>query len=429
MEALRQKWRDLPLRRFFMLTVLGTICLAALLSGLVIWGCSAFRAYLLPDPNAAYLTIERILEGGQVTREEHLIEFGEEARSLPQIIAMDEEGIKEPKDIQERYAIQRLEKSFDTLSPKRKLAYQACGVAMVAAPAVFSFVGIIFCSLYFYRCKIQKPLQLLEEATEKIAGQDLDFTLDYPCGDELGDLSQSFEGMRGALKENYKAMWQLMEERRLLQASVAHDLRNPIAIILGYTEYLQTGLGKGSLSREKLGRVLGNLELAAKRLEQYTESVRLLNQLNEQEADRQWQRGEELSERMAADFRLLAGEKGITLKVNGSLAGARLHVDGTMLSRILENLVSNALRYARTEIGLEFALEGHMLLAAVWDDGRGFPQEVLGQEREFLPVSGGGGHQGLGLKISRLFCQKHGGYLELSNGPSGAWAKAWIDVS
>ena len=125
------------------------------------------------------------------------------------------------------------------------------------------------------------PLSLLSGAAESIAHQDLDFVLDYDCGDELGALCSSFEKMRGVLCENNKAMWRMLEERKLLQASVAHDLRNPIAIVGGYAEYLKKGLETGEMNREKILHIVENMDLAAKRLEQYTESVGQLNKSEE----------------------------------------------------------------------------------------------------------------------------------------------------
>jgi nitrate/nitrite-specific signal transduction histidine kinase len=86
--------------------------------------------------------------------------------------------------------------------------------------------------------KLSVPLKLLSEATKQISAQNLDFSLHYNCTDEMGKLCSSFEQMRSTLHENFREMWNILEERKLLQASIAHDLRNPIAVIEGYTEYL-----------------------------------------------------------------------------------------------------------------------------------------------------------------------------------------------
>lgn len=63
-----EKWRNLPLRKFFILTVLFTFSAVALLSGLLIWGCAAFRYYLLPDSDSVYLTMVKSYADGTEAR-------------------------------------------------------------------------------------------------------------------------------------------------------------------------------------------------------------------------------------------------------------------------------------------------------------------------------------------------------------------------
>ena len=59
----KRRWRtaDLSLRGYFMLTIFLTFCTVVLLSGGTIAGCTAFRHYLMPDPDAAYLTVDQVL--------------------------------------------------------------------------------------------------------------------------------------------------------------------------------------------------------------------------------------------------------------------------------------------------------------------------------------------------------------------------------
>ena len=258
MEPVKRRWRDLPLRSFFLMSVGITVGIAAALSALLIWGCVSFRNWLVPDSNAAYLTLEEKLEDGTVVTQTSLMEYGAELTSFPGIQVV-EDGVPVPQTVKEqKYGLVRIENTYEALTPKRKLAYRICGIAMIAGPALFAFAGIFFCGLFFYRYKLRYPLELLQGAADRIAGQDLDFEIFYDRGDEMGRLCRSFEEMRAALEKNYKSMWGMLEERRLLQASVAHDLRNPIAIIQGYTEYLEDGLEKGEISREKLGRIVKN---------------------------------------------------------------------------------------------------------------------------------------------------------------------------
>lgn len=428
METLKKRWQDLPLRRFLILTVCLSIGTVALVSALIIGGCTAFRHWLLPDPNAIYLTVEETRSDGTVVSGTYLLNFGDDLSSLP-LLKKENDGIPTAEDIkQTRYSIEKIKTGVDSLSPKRKLAYQICGVTMFAAPTVLALAAILWCGLYFYRRKLKEPLALLEDATKQIAGQNLDFELVYPCGDEMGELCRSFENMREALCENNKAMWNMLEGRRLMQASIAHDLRNPIAIIEGYTEYLEKMLKGDEMNREKTARIVQNLGAAAKRLEQYTESVRLLNQTEESQLDRKPVTAKKLASDIAEDMSLLSEQKGISLQITNRLPQEEIQVDPTLLYRVLENILNNALRFAKRKIQLDFSLNGNMLSVTVTDDGYGFSPEILnGTKKKLLSVDKDG-HMGIGLSVSRLLCQKHGGKLELSNAAEGACVKIFLSV-
>ena len=108
----------------------------------------------------------------------------------------------------------------------------------------------------------------------------------------------------------------------------------------------------------------------------------------------------------------------------------RAVLDGELLYRVLENLISNALRFAEREIGLVFCLEHGILTATVTDDGPGFSDKLLQKKTAlFYSEDTSGQHLGLGLAVSRVLCQKHGGTIELSNRLShGACVKASITI-
>lgn len=434
METLKKKWDNLPIRKFFIGTVAFIFSIVVLLSALVIWGCSSFRSYLLPDSNYVYLTIEETLSNGSVVSSQYRMELDSENQAVPQLIE-EEDGVPVKNDVQtSRYSIQKIENTYDRLTPKRKLAYQASGAAMIGLPALFSFGGILLCSLYFYRRKIAVPLQLLTDATKQIASQNLDFAMEYDCRDEMGLLCQSFEKMKNTLYENNKAMWKLLEEKKLMQASIAHDLRNPIAIIEGYAEYLQINLSSGRLSAERTGQITKNLSLAAKRLESYTESLRTLNYMEEIEVEKTECSALEMAEDIFDDLQIMSHSKNICLYFRNELPDIPIQIDRTILFRILENIFRNALRFAKKSISIDFRLENAPLSASglspagnkssdtflsitISDDGCGFSEDALkSQDGHLLPKPQEDGHMGMGLKISHLLCEKHGGKLNLKNG-------------
>ena len=428
METMKKRWHDLPLRRFLILTVCLSVGMVALVSALIIGGCAAFRHWLLPDPNAVYLTVEKTLSDGTVLKGTYPLKFGDDLSSMP-YTRIEQDGTPTVENVkQTRYAIEKIETGVDSLSPKRKLAYQFCGITMLAAPTVLAFASILWCSMYFYRRKLKTPLAVLASATKQIAEQDLDFEISYRCDDEMGELCRSFEDMRSALCENNKAMWGMLEERRLMQASVAHDLRNPIAIIEGYTEYLGEILKSSEINRDKTTRIAQNLNAAAKRLEQYTESVRLLNQTEESQLDRKPVNAKKLASDIVEDLSLLSKQNGIDLQAANYIPEKEIQVDAALMYRVLENIINNALRYANRQIQLDFSLSGTMLSVTVTDDGDGFPPEILKKQEKKLLIAAKDGHMGVGLSISRLLCRKHGGKLELSNASDGACVKILLSV-
>ena len=268
MESLGRKYGDLSLRKAFVLTVLFTFCVVVAASALSIWGCVAFRKYLLPDSNSVYVDLEMEETGGKVTTMGRLVKLGEEMTTIPLFWAeADGEPVVSIFDLSSiQVAAVKVENTFESLSPKRKLAYRVSGIMMVALPLFFSATGILLCGFFFYRYKLSKPLKLLVSATEQITSKDLDFTLSYDNKDEMGRLCRSFEQMRQVLDENNRALWKMIEERKLLQASVAHDLRNPIAIISGYAEYLQMNLSRDTFTRDRIAIIADHIYLSACRL-------------------------------------------------------------------------------------------------------------------------------------------------------------------
>ena len=71
----------------------------------------------------------------------------------------------------------------------------------------------------------------------------------YYRNDGLGRLCIAFEEMRQALYDNNRQLWNMTRQLRILQASVAYDLRNPVAIVEGYVEYMQQCLADGNSKR------------------------------------------------------------------------------------------------------------------------------------------------------------------------------------
>ena len=405
----------------FVLYVITTLVFVTVLSGLTIWGCVALQTTLLPDSNLVYLTIQRSDADGNETTITVPMPLNDMLKEIPSMISMEgTEGDLLSGEQNVKYSVAKIENSFTVLSPKRQLLYKASQIGMVALPVFFSLTGILLCGLLFYRKKLKTPILLLSSATEQIADHNLDFQISYPSADEMGALCDSFEQMRQILKENNQKLWDMLEERRRLQGSVAHDLRNPIAIIQGYAQYLQLNLSGGGISKEKISFVVANILQTSHRLERYTDSLRTISRLEELEAQLQPVDFPSLSADMREDFTLLTEGRKIGLDWKNAVAEKELNLDAKILYRILENLIGNAVRFANQRIAVQISCHQGLLTITVSDDGPGFPQRVLNSKDSYAYMgSEDENHLGMGLSICRVLCRKHGGKLILSNAEHG----------
>lgn len=424
MEKIKMKIRNASFRKSFIYAVCFTVAVVVLLSFVTIWGCLAFRKWLLPDSDEVFLNQTIVYADGTQNQSQMRVKLGDEEQQYPGIVIEYEDGkeVIEPEQKIVKYSVDKIENSYAELTPKRKLAYSVTGAAMVGLPMMYSLFGILICAFQFYRKKLDVPIRILMEATENIVNQNLDFSVKYDCEDEMGILCTSFEKMREALYENNRKLWGMIEERKMLQASVAHDLRNPIAIIQGYTEYMQLNLAEGKIGREQMENIVSNLSASAKRLERYTNSIRDINHLEELEIVPAPNLLPDLLEEISDDFTVIARAKGIEIVFENSAPHCKVMMDTQVFYRILENIFINALRYAKNEISLSFAYENQNLITVVSDDGAGFTKKALHMENRYIyTTEQSGEHMGIGITISRILCRKHGGTLSLANhSPHGA---------
>lgn len=310
------------------------------------------------------------------------------------------------------------------LSERDERLLDVLDILPVVATPLYSFGGILAAAFFFYRNKLKEPLARLQEASEKISRNELDFQLDYHSRDEMGQLCASFEFMRKTLASNFSEIWRQMEERKQLNAAFAHDLRTPLTVLKGYNELLQTsGDSKTRNTAVTMGRHI-------QRLERYVDSMSHLRRLE----DASPQYAETDMGKLLDTFRestgILCEQKKAALKWEKHLTSSRACLDEAFLSQVYQNLISNALRYAKKEVCVVFSQTEKGIILTVSDDGPGFSQEVLKKAANpyFTEEENRTEHFGLGLYICKLLCEHHGGWLRIENGAQGAKLTACFSI-
>ena len=413
------------MKKAFICAVAATMFLVFAASVLTIYGCYRIQKVILPDSQEVWLNTRTVTADGRVLEGGQRVILDEPA----QVNMLVPTGVDVTLENTE-FIIEKIESGFSTLRPKQKLVYRVAGISMVLFPFVYSITGIMLCAWWFYRKELSPPIQVLADATKHIREQDLDFTVDYNRNDDLGRLCMAFEEMRQALYDNNRQLWGIIEERRILQASVAHDLRNPIAIIEGYVEYMQQNLRNGSLDEGELQHTLSNLAITAKRLEHYTDFIRDLNALEETETAYSVVWLPDFLRNAMESLSLMAGQHSLELAFHSTVPECQVKLDEQIFYRIVENVFSNAIRYARSKVTFQSSFADDILTLCIMDDGIGFSKKMLRKRNTFFySEEAAGGHMGLGLAISHVLSQKHGGNIKLSNiEPNGACVRVQLVV-
>lgn len=289
---------------------------------------------------------------------------------------------------------------------------------------------ILAAALLFYKSKLKRPLALLEDAAQNIAGQNLDFRIAYDREDEMGRLCSSFERMREALLQNNREMWRQMEEHRRLNAAFSHDLRTPLTVLKGQCEMLCTYMPQGKITKEKAAEVLNTMYRHTLRLERYVSTMNRLQSLEDIAVNYAKTDADHILSVLTGSGKTICGKLVFHIELCGNPAGIVL-LDEDILLQVYENLLSNAARYAREKIEVKLCLEEEKLLLTVSDDGPGFTPKCLQEAARpfYRTEESPGEHFGMGLYICRVLCEKHGGSLLLKNGQQGACITAAFSIS
>jgi len=196
-------------------------------------------------------------------------------------------------------------------------------------------------------------------------------------------------------------------------AAVSHDLRTPLAALVGNASSLLTQRDKMTL-HEQAG-LLEDIVRSASHLSRLTDNtlqlVQLTNTAEPLAVD--WEALEEIAGACVARQRLAGAGTRIRLQMPADLPLVR--VNAVLMAQLLDNLLDNALKYSEDAVDLKVRLCNGQMQLMVQDRGPVIPPDVHAQI--FEPYSRGdrSGKQGagLGLALCRAIARAHGGQISL----------------
>jgi signal transduction histidine kinase len=257
---------------------------------------------------------------------------------------------------------------------------------------------------------ISRPVRELTAATHIVAQGQLGHQVPVRASDELGELATSFNQMSADLARSNKL-------RRQMTADIAHELRTPLSVILGYTEALSDSKLEGT------PETFDVLHDEARHLSRLIDDLRTLSLADAGELPLTPRpiRPRALLERAASAYSEQARQRNISLQVRAEQHLPEIEVDPDRMAQVFSNLVSNALRYTNEggQILLTAQPIDRAIILQVQDNGIGIAPGDLPHIFERLYRADisrrENGESGLGLAIAKSIVDAHSGAITVQS--------------
>ena len=272
---------------------------------------------------------------------------------------------------------------------------------------------------YFLARKSLAPIASMNSQTQRISAESLSQRLDVTSPrDELGRLATTINDLLARLESSFN------EQQRFI-ADASHELRTPLAVLRGETEVAlakrrtadeyQQSLSLIQEEAERLSRIVEDLFILARQpIDAPATLMRERVSLNEAVRD------------CARAAQVLATRKGVRLTTESNTAPLDLYGDKELITRMILNLLDNAVKYtpAGGEISLALTRQNGNAEIVVRDTGIGIAeadsQRIFDRfYRVDKARSRALGGAGLGLSIVRWIVEAHGGDIHIDSCPGG----------
>ncbi|MCP5090340.1 MAG: HAMP domain-containing protein [Gammaproteobacteria bacterium] len=292
--------------------------------------------------------------------------------------------------------------------------------------ALLLFAIAAIASLIFAR-RLSRPLEHLTEAAERVGKGEFEVVVEATSSDEIGALSHSFNQMTDELRERdvklAGANAALVQSEKLaafgqLGAGIAHEVKNPLAGILGYAQLTLRKLDEDSPFKK-------NLDIIESETRRCTEIISNLLKFARQESA--VMEPTDINEVVDAALQIVDHQLGVNnVKLRKELATdlPACDANANQLQQAIMNFAINAQQAMGSEGG-NLILRTHTgpgdeVMIEIEDDGPGIPDEIKANIFEpFFTTKPAGQGTGLGLSVTHGIIHDHGGTIRIEDVEGG----------
>lgn len=275
---------------------------------------------------------------------------------------------------------------------------------MIIVMVILSIIAVLIGSRM-----LVNPIRKLSSATNKVVEEDFDVHLDINRKDEIGQLAGSFNEMIARLGE-------LDKMRKSFISNVSHDIQSPLLNIQGYTRLLESN----ALTEEEKDAYIQVIHDETNRMSMLTKQLLVLTTLDQKGNFRNKEMVDVTAQlkEIVQKYRWLLDEKEVA--VSYSLDEVTVLGDPDMLYTVWENLLTNAIKYNRSDGSIELTIIERQseVEIAFQDTGIGLaPAEQAQIFERFYRADDARTRKtegtGLGLSIVKQVIDMHGGRINV----------------
>jgi signal transduction histidine kinase len=314
-------------------------------------------------------------------------------------------------------------------------ANDTAGVAIAIGAAGLSATTLIVLAFGLYLARsIARPVREVAEGANRLADGDLSLRLQGQGPGEVGELTRAFNTMAESLQRGRAELEAQNEQLRAservkseLVSIVSHEVRTPLASVLGFTSLML----QHDFDEEARHRYLGIIDSQARRLSQLVEDFLDARRLEEGKLELRRDRID-LAALLHEQIEVFRGQSaGHELTLDAAAGTVTVVGDPARMAQVVANLLSNAIKYSPEGGSVEVSAvaDDGWATVLVRDHGFGIPEAQHPQVftkffRGDAALRGIAG-TGLGLVLSREIVEAHGGEMGFDSA-AGAGAVFWF---